>query len=74
MLPNMFHITSYKKHHPMLLDEQLVQEYSTLFFYLPSTTDREEKINQFVKNVDKILRNTLEIRQILDLRTSIHQI
>ena len=58
----------------MLLDEQLVQEYSTLFFYLPSTTDREEKINQFVKNVDKILRNTLEIRQILDLRTSIHQI
>ena len=74
MLPNMFHSTSYKKHHPMLLDEQLVQEYSTLFFYLPSTTDREEKINQFVKNVDKILRNTLEIRQILDLRTSIHQI
>ena len=28
-----------------------MQEYSTLFFDLPSTTDRKEKINQFVKNV-----------------------
>ena len=35
----------------MLLNERSVQEYSTLFFYLPSTTDRKEKINQFVKNV-----------------------
>ena len=28
-----------------------MQEYSTLFFDLPSTTDTKEKINQFVKNV-----------------------
>ena len=35
----------------MLLNEQSVQECSTLFFYLPSNTHRKEKINQFVKNV-----------------------
>ena len=51
MLPNIFQGTSFKKHHPMLLDERSVQKYSTLFFYLPSTTDRKEKINQFVKNI-----------------------
>ena len=31
MLPNIFQGTSFKKHHPMLLDERSVQEYSTLF-------------------------------------------
>ena len=51
MLLNIFLGTSFKKHHSMLLDERSVQEYSTLFFYLPSTTDRKENINQFVKNV-----------------------
>ena len=51
MLPNIFQGTSFKKHRPMLLNEWSVKEYSTLFFYLPSTTDRKEKINQFVKNV-----------------------
>ena len=35
----------------MLLDKRSVQEYSTFFFYLPSTTDRKENINWFVKNV-----------------------
>ena len=51
MLLNIFQGTSFKKHHPMLLDERSVQEYSTLFFYLPSMTDSKENINQFVKNV-----------------------
>ena len=32
MLLNMFQGISFKKHYPMLLDEQSVQEYSTLFF------------------------------------------
>ena len=35
----------------MLLNERSVQEHSRMFFFLPSTTDRIEKINQFFKNV-----------------------
>ena len=42
--------TSFKKNNPLLLNERSFQEFSTLFFYLPSTTNRKEKINQFVKN------------------------
>ena len=34
-----------------MLDKQSVQEYSALFFCLPYTIDRKEKINQFVKNI-----------------------
>ena len=51
ILPNIFQGTSFKKHNPVLLDQRTVQEYSKLFFFLPSTTDRKEKINQFQKNV-----------------------
>ena len=40
-----------KKHNPMLLNERSVQEHSKMFFFLPSMTDRKEKINQFFKNV-----------------------
>ena len=32
MLPNIFQGTSFKKHHPMLLDKRSVQENSTFFF------------------------------------------
>ena len=34
----------------MLLNERSVQQYSEMFFFLP-TMDRKEKINQFFKNV-----------------------
>ena len=51
ILPNIFQSTFFKKHNPMLLDQRALQEYSKLFFFLPSTTDRKEKINQFQKNV-----------------------
>ena len=51
ILPNIFQGTFFKKHNPMLLDQRAVQEYSELFFFLPSTTDGKEKINQFQKNV-----------------------
>ena len=51
MLLNIFQGTFFKKHHPMLLDEWSLQEYSTLFFYLPSTTDWKKKISQLVKNL-----------------------
>ena len=39
------------KNNAMLLNERLVQDYSKMFFFLPSTTDRKQKINQFFKNV-----------------------
>ena len=50
-LPNIFQGSSFKKHYPMLLNEGQVQDFSTLFFFLPSTTDRKEKINKFMTNV-----------------------
>ena len=49
ILPNIFQGTSFKKRNPMLLNEQSVQEYSKLFFFLPFTTDRKETINKFIK-------------------------
>ena len=66
----MFQGTSFKKNNPFLLNERSFQEFSTLFFYLPSTTDRKEKQISLSKMslstqaiVDtKILRNTLKIR------------
>ena len=42
-LPNIFQGTSFKNDNPMLLDEGQVQDFLTLFFFLPSTTDRKEK-------------------------------
>ena len=52
ILPNIFQGTSLKEHNTMLLNERTVlQEHSKMFFFLPSTTDRKEKINQFFKNV-----------------------
>ena len=50
ILPNIFQGTSFKKYNPLLPNEQSVQKYSKLFFFLPSTMDRKEKINQFMKN------------------------
>ena len=50
-LPNIFQDTSFKEHNPMLLNEGQVQDFLTLFFFLPSTTDRKEKINKFMTNV-----------------------
>ena len=35
----------------MLLNEKTVQQHFKMFFFLPPTTDRKEKLNQFFKNV-----------------------
>ena len=48
-LPNIFQVTSFKKHNEVLLNKK--QGSSRLFFYLPSTTDRKETINKFRENV-----------------------
>ena len=47
--PNIFQRTSFKKHNQMLLSGN--DDFSKLFFYSPSTTDRKEKINKFRENV-----------------------
>ena len=44
-LPNIFQGISFKKYNQMLLSGN--DDFSKLFFYLPSTTDRKEKINKF---------------------------
>ena len=49
-LPNIFVSTAFKKHKDFLKSDNK-GESSTLFFYLPSTMDRKESINQFKSNV-----------------------
>ena len=50
-LPNIFQGTAFKKHAKMLIEEKQTQETSKLFFLL-STTDSKEKINEFFGNVN----------------------
>ena len=45
VLPNIFQSTSFKKQNSMLTEER--EESSWVFFYLSSTTDRNESINQY---------------------------
>ena len=47
----MFSGTCFKKHQEFLIEQRSRQEQFTLFFYLPSTTDRSHVINQFRENV-----------------------
>ena len=49
-LPNIFQLTCFKKHKDFLKNDDK-GESSTLFCYLPSTTDRKESINQYKGNV-----------------------
>ena len=51
-LPNIFQGSAFKKRAKMLIEEKQVQKTSKLFFFLPSTTDRKEKINTFLGNVN----------------------
>ena len=50
-LPNIFHGTAFKKRTKILIEEKGTADSSKLFFLLPSTTDRKEKINIFLNNV-----------------------
>ena len=49
-MPNVFTSTTFKKFNDFLTSTDK-GEYSTLFYFLPSITDRKEKINQFKNNV-----------------------
>ena len=44
-LPNIFSGTCFKKHQDILVEQGSMQEKSTLFLYLPSTSDRSHVIN-----------------------------
>ena len=51
-LQNIFQVTAFKKHAKMLIEEKKTQEASDLLFFLPSTTDCKEKINNFFGNAN----------------------
>ena len=51
-LPNIFQGTAFKKHVSFLIDCKGSESLSKMFFFLPSTTDRKEKINRWVNNVN----------------------
>ena len=49
-IPDAFISTSFKKHFNEILNEKRNEESSTLFFFLPSITNRKEAINQWKNN------------------------
>ena len=52
-LPDAFISTSFKKHYNEIINERREKEdFSMLFYYLPSVTDRKEDINQHRNNVN----------------------
>ena len=51
-LSNIFQGTAFKKHVLFLIESKGTECSSKLFFFLPSTTDRKEKINRWVNNVN----------------------
>ena len=46
-MPNVFRGTAFNVYSNEMLSERDRNEYSKIFFYLPSITDRKEKINQY---------------------------
>ena len=51
-LSNIFQGTAFKKHVLFLIESKGTECSSKLLFFLPSTTDRKEKINRWVNNVN----------------------
>ena len=52
-IPDAFISISFKKHYSEIMNERREKEdFSTLFYYLPSITDRKEEINQHHNNVN----------------------
>ena len=52
-IPGAFISTSFKKHYSEIMNERREKEdFSTLFYYLPSITDRKEDLNQHHNNVN----------------------
>ena len=51
MMPNIFQGTCFKKHVSQVLEEQSARDFLDIVFYLPSTTEHNEKISKFMNNV-----------------------
>ena len=49
-IPDAFISTSFKKHFSEIMNEKRDENSSSLFYYLPSITDRKETINQWKNN------------------------
>ena len=49
-IPDAFISTSFKKHFNEIMNEKRNEESSSLFFFLPSVSDRKETINQWKNN------------------------
>ena len=50
-IPNAFCGTAFNRHRTMVESGKLSSDFSTLYFFLPSTTDRSETIKQYITNV-----------------------
>ena len=70
-IPNVFTSTTFKKFNEFLTSTDK-GEYSTLFYYLPSITDRKEKINQFKNNV-QLFPLTVEYDEFTNFNKGKHQ-
>ena len=53
-IPNSFSATIFNRHRIQYESSSLDTEFSNVFFFLPSTTDRIEEINRYVNSVDLI--------------------
>ena len=52
-IPDAFISTSFKKHYSEIMNESReTEDFSTLFYYLPSITDRKEDTNQHRNKVN----------------------
>ena len=52
-IPDVFISTSFKKHYSEIMNESReTEDFSTLFYYLPSITDRKQDINQYRNKVN----------------------
>ena len=53
-IPDTFISTSFKKHFQEVVNEKKNEDYSKMFYYLPSISDRKEEINQYKSNVSLV--------------------
>ena len=53
-IPDAFISTSFKKHFTEVMNEKKNENYSNMFYYLPSISDRKESINQYKDNVSLV--------------------
>ena len=53
-IPDTFISTSFKKHFQEVVNEKKNEEFSKMFYYLPSISDRKEEINKYKDNVSLV--------------------